>query len=214
MEKVDKLELIYDSTVNLIKRDGINRVSVSKIAQEAGIGKGSIYYYVKTKDEIIDGIAKKTIKRIVHEYNLIVSTNELDVFQKMELLFNCTYATTFSDGSENNMRVLFNQPDLYLHQRLNASSMVYLVPILEKIITEGIDKNIFKSDNPRKGAELIIMDILMLFDSQLLPREELIDTVERMDYLSSIIENSLSAPSGSLHLTKKIINDNIIKGDD
>lgn len=206
--KVDKLELIYDATISLIKRIGISKVSVSKIAQEAGIGKGSIYYYVETKNDIIDGIAQRAVKRIAYEYNTIISSKKLDVFQKIKLLFKITFNSNFLDNSENYVHVLFIQPDMYLHQRLNASFMKYLVPILEQIIIEGTEKKIFKSDNPCKGAELIIMTVLMVFDGQLLPTQEMIDTIERMDYLSGIIEKSLSAPEGSLRFIQNILNDN------
>lgn len=204
--KVDKLELIYDATMSLIKKFGISQVSVSKIAQEAGIGKGSIYYYVQTKNDILDGIAQRTVKRIIQEYNMIVSKNELDVFEKMKLQLKITATSTFLDGSHNDMHMLFIQPDMYLHQRLNASFMKYSVPILEQVIIEGIEKNVLKSDNPQKGAELIIMTMLMVFDGQLLPTKEKLDTIERMDYLSNIIEKSLSAPSGSLRVIESIFN--------
>lgn len=204
--KVDKLELIYDATMSLIKKFGISQVSVSKIAQEAGIGKGSIYYYVQTKNDILDGIAQRTVKRIIQEYNMIVSKNEFDVFEKMKLLLKITSTSTFLDGSHNDMHMLFIQPDMYLHQRLNASFMKYSVPILEQVIIEGIEKNVLKSDNPQKGAELIIMTMLMVFDGQLLPTKEKLDTIERMDYLSNIIEKSLSAPSGSLRVIESIFN--------
>lgn len=200
--KNDKLKIIYDATIELIKELGISKVSVSKIAKKAGIGKGSIYYYVETKNDILDGIAKCTVKRIAQEYQTIVSKSNLDVFQKMKLLFDVTAAETFLDGSNNDMHILFNQSDMYLHQRLNSAFMKYLVPILEQIILEGTENNIFKSDNARKGAELIIMTMLMVFDGQLLPTQERLETLERMNYLSSIIERSLSAPKGSLRFAE------------
>lgn len=196
--KTNKLELIYDSTISLIKQLGVEKVSVSKIAKEAGIGKGSIYYYVKTKNDILDGIAKCTIKRIAQEYHIVVSENDLDVFQKMKLLFDVTATKTFSDGSNNDMHILFSQSDMYLHQRLNSAFMKYLVPILENIMIEGTKKDVLKSNNPKKASELIIMTMLMVFDGELLPAQERLDTIERMNYLANIIEKSLSVPKGSL----------------
>ncbi|MGN1412473.1 MAG: TetR/AcrR family transcriptional regulator [Oscillospiraceae bacterium] len=202
--KTNKLELIYNATISLIKRLGIDQVSVSKIAKEAGIGKGSIYYYVDTKNDIINGIAIQTVKRIVQEYQLIVAQKDFNVFEKMRLLFNATSNRTFVDGSSNDMHILFIQPDMYLHQRLNSAFMRYLVPILENLLIEGTEKNILKSTNPRKAAELIIMTMLMVFDGKLLPTQERLDTIERMNYLSDIIEKSLSAPEGSLRFFDNI----------
>ncbi len=204
-DKVDKLELIYDSTISLIKKVGIQEVSVSKIAKEAGIGKGSIYYYVETKNDILDGIAQKTVKRTIQEYHNLAENQQLDVFKKMKLQFQVIATPTFSDGSENYLHTLFIQPDMYLHERLKSAIMKYSVPVLENNILEGNLQGILKSDNPRKGAELITMSMLMVFDGQLLPTQEMLDTLERMDYLAGVIEKSLSAPEGSLRFVTGIL---------
>jgi len=206
--KLDKHELIINAMISLIRRVGTEKVSVSSIAKEAGIGKGSIYYYFETKNDIIDEVAIQTIKRIIEEYYLVTQENNIQVFGKMRLLFKLTTTKTFLDGSENNMHLLFTQSDMYLHQRLNSASMKYMVPVLEKIIIEGIEHSFIKTDNPRKAAELIIMIMLIMFDGELLPTEEQINTVERIKYLSSIIEKNLSAPEGSLQFVADIFTHN------
>jgi AcrR family transcriptional regulator len=210
--KVDKLELIYNATIALIKRVGIAEVSVSKIAKEAGIGKGSIYYYVESKNDILDGIAQKTVKRILDEYYTIVNGGEFGVLERMQLQFQVTANSKFLDGSENDMHVLFIQPDMYLHERLKSAIMKYFVASLENNIVEGTQLGIFKSDNPKKSAELILMAMLMVFDGQLLPTQEMLDTMERMDYLTKIIEKSLSAPEDSLTFVTKILLNRTEKG--
>jgi AcrR family transcriptional regulator len=210
--KVDKLELIYEATISLIKKVGIAEVSVSKIAKEAGMGKGSIYYYVETKNDILDGIVQRTIERIIKEYYDTVENNNLDVFERMQTQFRVTSTSTFLDGTENYLHTLFLQPDMYLHQRLKSTIMKYSVAPLEKNIIEGTQKGIFTTDNPKKSAELIIMAMLMVFDGQLLPTQEMLDTMERMDYLATVIEKSLSAPKGSLTFVTSILNENREKG--
>lgn len=210
--KVDKLELIYDATISLVKKVGIAEVSVSKIAKEAGIGKGSVYYYVETKNDILEGIANKTVRRIVEEYHTVVSDSDLDVFGRMELQFRVLSTRTFSDGTENYMHTLFVQPDMYLHERLKSAIMKYSVPTLAQNIVEGTQQGLFKSDDPQKSAELIVMAMLMVFDGQLLPTQEMLDTMERMQYLLGVVEKSLSAPKGSLGFVTSIMNDRIDGG--
>lgn len=171
------------------------------------MGKGSIYYYVKTKNEILDGIAQMTVERIVEEYHGRLQKREVDVFRKMNLLFHVTEVWRFQDGTSNDMHILFAQPDMYMHQRMNAAFMKYFVPLLEDIIVEGVQADIIQSDNPEKAAELIIMTMLMVFDGQLLPDNERKNVMERMDYLAGIIEKSLNAPRHSLHFTEHNFND-------
>jgi hypothetical protein len=90
--------------------------------------------------------------------------------------------------------------------------MKYFVASLENNIVEGTQLGIFKSDNPKKSAELILMAMLMVFDGQLLPTQEMLDTMERMDYLTKIIEKSLSAPEDSLTFVTKILLNRTEKG--
>ena len=47
-----KYNQILDALQKILLRKNIQSVSVSEIALEAGIGKGSVYYYFPSKDAI------------------------------------------------------------------------------------------------------------------------------------------------------------------
>lgn len=50
MSKTQKYDMILDALQSLLEQKDIQTISVSEIAQTAGIGKGSIYYYFPSKD--------------------------------------------------------------------------------------------------------------------------------------------------------------------
>ena len=52
METRTKRDLILDAFRELLENEDIQHISVNEIAKKAGIGKGSIYYYFSSKDEI------------------------------------------------------------------------------------------------------------------------------------------------------------------
>ena len=52
MPDTKKYDIILDALQNLLEEKTIQTISVSEIAQKAGIGKGSIYYYFPSKDAI------------------------------------------------------------------------------------------------------------------------------------------------------------------
>lgn len=60
METPSKRDQILDAFYELLINDDIQHISVSKIAKQAGIGKGSIYYYFKSKDEMLNALIKRT----------------------------------------------------------------------------------------------------------------------------------------------------------
>ena len=63
MKKENKYELILDSARELMCKESSSAdITVDMIAKNAGIGKGSIYYYFKSKDEIIDEVINVTIR--------------------------------------------------------------------------------------------------------------------------------------------------------
>ena len=59
MPDISKYDLILDALQELLKDKNIQSVSVSEIAQTAGIGKGSIYYYFPSKDAILEALIER-----------------------------------------------------------------------------------------------------------------------------------------------------------
>ena len=56
MHNNQKKDLILDAMQELMNKSNAQTISVSDIAKKAGIGKGSIYYYFKSKEEILEGV--------------------------------------------------------------------------------------------------------------------------------------------------------------
>jgi len=52
VDKKEKRAKILDAAVRIFSRQGLRNTKISDIAEEAGIGKGTIYEYFKSKDEI------------------------------------------------------------------------------------------------------------------------------------------------------------------
>ena len=56
----EKYEKILEALRTLLETKKISQISVSEIAQTAGIGKGSIYYYFSSKEAIFDALMAKS----------------------------------------------------------------------------------------------------------------------------------------------------------
>ena len=59
-----KYDIILDALQQLLDENNIQTISVSDIAQKAGIGKGSIYYYFPSKDAILDALIERSLSLI------------------------------------------------------------------------------------------------------------------------------------------------------
>ena len=60
MQNNNKRERILDAMQELMRTASAQAISVSDIAQKAGIGKGSIYYYFPSKNNIIDAVIERS----------------------------------------------------------------------------------------------------------------------------------------------------------
>lgn len=53
LKHIENKNKIINSTIELIKRDGIDHVTVRNVCKEADIATGTFYYYFKNKDELL-----------------------------------------------------------------------------------------------------------------------------------------------------------------
>ena len=60
MSKTQKYDMILDALQSLMEQKDIQTISVSEIAQTAGIGKGSIYYYFPSKDAMLEALVERS----------------------------------------------------------------------------------------------------------------------------------------------------------
>ena len=58
-----KYDIILDALQQLLEENNIQTISVSDIAQKAGIGKGSIYYYFPSKDAILYALIERSYEK-------------------------------------------------------------------------------------------------------------------------------------------------------
>ena len=64
---MNKHELIINAAIKVFARDGLEKGKIADIANEAGIGKGTVYEYFRSKEEIFKAIEYYMFK----DFNLI-----------------------------------------------------------------------------------------------------------------------------------------------
>jgi len=55
---------VLDAAVELADREGIDAVSMRRLGQELGVEAMSLYTHVRSKDDLLDGMAEAVVARI------------------------------------------------------------------------------------------------------------------------------------------------------
>lgn len=71
-------EKILDAATKLLEEKTFGDVSLAKIASEAGVSKGSVYYYYKTKDDILYDVADGSLANMYEELESWVNDESKD----------------------------------------------------------------------------------------------------------------------------------------
>ena len=145
VDKVQKRKNIAMACKDLFVQNGIKDLTISKIAQTAGIAKGSLYDYFKNKDDIVFEI----VDILLHEHNLIKEEKILNANttkEKIKIFFNFFY-----DSEDVELRQLYKEfvsislvtPEAAMIEHHTECFENYYT-WLENIIKDGIEKKEIK----------------------------------------------------------------------
>ncbi|MDP4094203.1 MAG: TetR/AcrR family transcriptional regulator [Bacillota bacterium] len=191
---MDKRNLIIEAMYKLLKEDKGAFCSVSEIAKEAGIGKGSIYYYFKSKDEIFDALVEHVYYEKIRHCKEVISCSHINALEKLQLLFS-VYGQYIIDPSIDSY--LHLQQNAAIHQKSLAQIHNLLSPIVAEIFNNGVNENLFICESPQETAELFLSSFCFLFDPGIFSWSDN-QILKKLKALADLFESGLSAPKGSL----------------
>ena len=178
METQSKRDQILDALHDLLINDNIRHISVSDIAKQAGIGKGSIYYYFSSKDEILDALIKRTYADALALAKELVHQTDLSIFTRLSQITNACIAATrnFLRRSEIVRDQLPSTERIYdsayIHQQFMKYAIVDFKEIYTEIIQQEIDKGTIRVDSAAEIAEIVLIVLTVKIDNTLSPASE------------------------------------------
>ena len=149
-EKDNRKKLILKSARALFFKKGFNKVTVDEIAKSSELGKGSIYLYFNSKEEIYAQILLNDIDNFNRQVSVLFETES----KASDLLteFSYIYIDFFLNDGEL-FRILMTymlQPvKMNLPEKLNShilNANVRLIDVIGKILQMGIDKKEFPAE--------------------------------------------------------------------
>ncbi len=194
-----KYNLILDALQQLLEDRKIQNISVSEIAQKAGIGKGSIYYYFPSKEAILDALIERSYEQPLSTAKNLAAQTDVSPFVRMAMLFQACQnsSVAFIKQNDSSSGSTSAQDLAFLHQKYLSHVVSELKPALTEIIKQGIDKGEIHFDYPAALAEIVLIVIAVKLDNSLLPSTAA-ETLDTLQGLISLLEKGTRVTPGTL----------------
>lgn len=206
MRTPSKRDQILDAFHELLINDNIHHISVSDIAKQAGISKGSIYYYFSSKDEILDALIERIYADAVALAKELISQTDLSIFTRLSQIINACIAATqdFIRRSELSKETTVTTDLLYgsayIHQQFMKYNIGGFKEIFTEIIQQEIDKGTIQVDSAAEIAEIVLIVLTVKLDNILSPatEEEISKTLQAM---ITLLERGTGNHEGAFGIT-------------
>ena len=188
-----KLELLEIAYRMFISR-GYENTSVDDIIAEAGIAKGTYYYYFESKEETLEEVIGMMIDKEIEAAGAILDF-DMPVPQKIIGII----ASINPSQEEKTIEGALMQPEnIVMHQKIKRRLVEKVVPLLARAVEEGVEQGIFSCDNIPERVKMMLVLSNELFD-------ETEYTDKDVDVFIDITEKLLGAEKGSLIFIKQLI---------
>jgi AcrR family transcriptional regulator len=198
MSDNNKYDKILNALQSLLENKSIQTISVREIAETAGIGKGSIYYYFSSKEEILDALVERSYKKPLEIAKNLAERTDIPVFTRMAMLFNACRNSSSEFRRQGMSSTETGAEKALLHQKYLTYLISELKPELTAIIEQGIASGDIHFDYPSVLAEIVLIILTVKLDNTIVPssEEEITETIRG---LISLLEKGTENPVGSLN---------------
>lgn len=161
-----KKRKIIDAAISILNKKEYYRIPVDEIAKKAGVAKGTIYLYFKSKEEIYFSVIFTLIDSVKEIINSI-SEKDLSAREQFELLLD-----TMTDFLSQNRQIFMSirqqlEPvkgklQIELHKKF-----LEIITSISRIIDKGIKNKEFKSFNPYVVSALVFSTSTLIAHRQI-----------------------------------------------
>ncbi len=160
---MNKKKLIINAAIKVFARDGLEKGKIADIAKKAGIGKGTVYGYFRSKDDIFKAIEQSMFSEIATAFKSIKSSS-LSPTDKILHIMNWSLDMSMEMGDTMLIITeLWAQASRGHYHGTTSSQLVDFYQDykheIENILDEGIHADEFREMN-KEGVATMLMAFL------------------------------------------------------
>ena len=161
----DRRNQILDAAVATFSRKGFHQTTIEDIRLEAGLSRGAVYHYFKSKEDIIDAIRQRSALQADASYARAAEADDAE--SRLLRLIDATVSSMASPGSvEANRLGVFLWAESLVNTRIMDGQLPsfkpYLDALADSVARVQADGTLDSSVDPQAVARVIVGAIMGL----------------------------------------------------
>ena len=188
-----KQELLRIAYSMFISR-GYENTSVDDIIEEAGIAKGTYYYYFESKEQMLEEVIGMMIDQETEAARQLVQ-RDIPVLQKIVEIVASVRPRQEESPIED---ALMTPENTLMHAKIKRRLLETVVPLLTEVVEEGIAQGVFSCDNiPERLRMLLVISNETFDEGQFTERD--------VEVFIDLSEKLLGAKAGTMCFVRALI---------
>ena len=188
-----KQELL-DIAYRLFISRGYENTSIDDIIDEAGIAKGTYYYYFESKEQTLEAVIEMMLEKETEAAASILES-PLPVPQKIVGIIASIQPAPEEQPIEG---ALMRPENIIMHQKVKRRLVEKVVPLLSRAVEEGVEQGIFSCDNIPERVRMMLVLSNETFDEGAFTERD-------VDVFIDITEKLLGAQEHSMDFIRQLI---------
>jgi TetR/AcrR family transcriptional regulator, cholesterol catabolism regulator len=201
---------LLDRASGLFLRHGYDNVSLNDLIADAGVSKGAFYHWFPSKDALIAALAERSAREAFAGVEDAVAGCDGDALARLNAVLRAGFDVNMKMGGPEQLAAMVSllRPDnAHLYGRILTVEEELFLPLLTRLISDGVAAGIFDTFDPEGVADMIyglaartnsnILDVLGAADES--ARNQAIDVLTTRFRLHGVaIDRILGLPDGSI----------------
>jgi len=150
-----KRQSIQEAVIQLMCREGLDAVTMERVAQEVGIAKGTVYLLYRDKQALLDAVKDSALTPLMERLEELFGSG-LDPLRVLEA-YSLRYLGYFDERRDLFRILLYERAVTRASgQRFRGDRYRHIVERCTRVIREGIDAGVFRDVDPGKAAAMFV----------------------------------------------------------